>query len=134
MTPKPKVTAKVASNAIELEENIKAEKAEENVSKNEKILIYTKTKSTQKAKSKQNSFFDIISNKTKYYIQVGTYPIPTLLSKLENAKLRYLVTRNKGKYKTIVGPYSSMRSAKSAIKSIKKSTKINGILVKMKTK
>ncbi len=145
VTPKPKVASRLRSkprqnnnnrsahNAIMPEENTKSN-LNTDEGKKESEANATKIKSTKKVKRKQNSFFDIFVKKTQYYIQVGTDPSSALLSKLENAKLKYLVTRNKGKYKTIVGPYSSMRNAKSAIRSIKKDTKINGILVKMKIK
>lgn len=131
--PKKNINNASVPSAIMLEENAKSNPNTEG-DKKEAETDVAKAKSTKKAKREQNSFFDMFAKKTQYYIQVGTDPSPALLSKLENAKLKYLVTRNKGKYKTVVGPYSSMRNAKSAIRSIKKSAKINGILVKMKTK
>jgi len=85
-----------------------------------------------KSKPKQDGFFNLLSNKTKYYILVGSNPSSRFLSKIKNAKLRYVIRISNGKRSVFVGPYSSANNAKRSIGKVQKVTGVKGIVVKAK--
>ena len=91
-----------------------------------------KVKSEPKPKPKQDGFFNRLTSKNKYYILVGSNPSSRFLSKIKNAKLRYVVRMSNGKRSVFIGPYSSSSNARRSIGKVQKVTGIKGVVVKAK--
>ena len=98
----------------------------------EEQKINTADSKKVKSKPKQDGFFNLLSNKTKYYILVGSNPSSRFLSNIKNAKLRYVIRISNGKRSVFVGPYSSANNAKRSIGKVQKVTGVKGIVVKAK--
>lgn len=114
--------------------NIPDKKIEKSASAKDKKkdTANNKVKSEPKPKSKQDSLFNLNPNKGKYYILVGSNPSSRFLSKLKNAKLRYVIRMSNGKRSVFIGPYSSSNSARRSIGKVKKVTGVKGVVVKAK--
>ena len=110
-------------------------KTEKSASEKEKEKITAKkkkVKSEPKPKPKKDGFFNQLSSKNKYYILVGSNPSSRFLSKIKNAKLRYVIRISNGKRSVFVGPYSSSSNARRSIGKVQKVTGIKGVVVKAK--